>query len=86
MPLVSFIAIAVLLYLSLTRYSLLTGVETVWINNLQWLVVPFILAGAGIMLYLRSKRRPLYELIWPDQPLAPVSEVSVAQPESGGTL
>lgn len=67
MPLVSFILMAGLLYLSLTRYGLLTGVETGWINNLQWLFLPVIAAGGGIMLYLRSKKRETYELIWPDE-------------------
>ena len=70
LPSVSFVAMGVLLYLGVSRYSLVTGVPTAWINNLQWLFVPFILLGAGLMLYKKYTKPDAYALIWPDRPEA----------------
>jgi amino acid transporter len=68
LPAVSFVALGVLLYLALSRYSLVTGVPTAWINSLQWLFVPFILLGVGLMLYKKYTKPDAYALIWPDKP------------------
>lgn len=68
LPAISFVALGVLLYLSVTRYSTVTGVPIAWINNLQWLFVPFILLGIGLMLYKKYTKPDAYALIWPDKP------------------
>ena len=68
LPLVSFAAMGGLLYLAVTRYSMVTGVPTAWINSLQWLFVPFILLGVGLMLYKKYRKPDAYALIWPDKP------------------
>ena len=56
---------------------------TAWINNLQWLFVPFILLGVGLMLYKKYTKPDAYALIWPDKPDegAPAGPILAAQME-----
>ena len=83
LPVISFVAMGVLLYLGVSRYSMVTGVPTAWINNLQWLFVPFILLGVGLMLYKKYTKPDAYALIWPDKPDegAPAGPILAAQME-----
>jgi len=68
LPVVALVSMSACLYLALTRYHLVTGVETAWINELPWVLVPAIVLGAGVMLYLRARHPDVYAGIWPEKP------------------
>jgi amino acid transporter len=85
LPAIAFVAMGGLFFLSLTRYSMITGVETAWINNLQWLFVPFILFGIAEMLYIRWKRPQQYALIWPVETEKGTSAGPMLRPETEAT-
>jgi len=67
LPLVALMVFGTTFVLVVKDYTLLTGSDIAWINNLPWIMVPVSILGIWRMLYLRSKKPEVYALIWPDE-------------------
>lgn len=62
-PLVSAVLLGYCAAAGVQNYDALTGVQTWWINNLAWLLIPVAVIGFTYTLWVRSKDKERYEAI-----------------------
>lgn len=62
-PLLAAVLLGYCAVAGIQNYSALTGVQTWWINNLAWLLIPVAVFGFAYTFWVRSKDRERYEAI-----------------------